>query len=62
MLIDLFASDGFSATVCMFIRFSQCTIALGLISGGKHFQPHILANPWLSFNLPEYMDTSEIPV
>lgn len=55
LLIDLFASDGFSATVCVFIRFPQGTIALGLISGGKRSQPHILANPWLSFDIPEYI-------
>lgn len=52
VLIDLFAFDGFSATVCMFIRFSQGTRAVGLINGGKRFQPQILANPWLSFHPP----------
>lgn len=52
VLIDLFASDGFSATVCMFIRFSQGTRAVGLINGGKRFQPQILAYPWLSFHPP----------
>lgn len=55
MLIDLFASGGFSATVWMFIRFSQGAIAGGSSSGGKPFQPHILANPGLSFNPPEYI-------
>lgn len=52
VLFDLFASDGFSATVCMFIRFSQGTRAVGLINGGKRFQPQILAYPWLSFHPP----------
>lgn len=53
MLIDLFASDGFSATVCVFSRFSQGTKAVGSIhGGGKRFQPHILANPSLFFNPP----------
>lgn len=42
MLIDLFASDGFSATVWMFIRFSQGAIAGGLKQWGETFPtPHL---------------------